>query len=197
MKRYRTILADPPWNQTGGGKIVRGAQKHYPVMKSRDIKELMVQTLEGRVEDDAHCYIWVTGNQLPDGLDIMAALGFRYITNLCWAKTSFGLGQYFRGQHELVLFGVRGKPAGVMTEHRDISSLLGRGTLPKARHSQKPEEMYELVERRSRGPYLEMFARRPRTGWDCWGNEVGLDLSDDGDADDVLERHKLDEVGEE
>tara|TARA_B100000131_G_C18115203_1_gene611024 strand:+ start:2517 stop:3050 length:534 start_codon:yes stop_codon:yes gene_type:complete len=171
-KKYKTILADPPWYQRGGGKVKRGADKHYPILKEAQIKEIMSQQLNGNVEDDAHLYLWVANNHLPEALRIIEHLGFRYITNLVWAKSKFGLGRYFRGQHEICLFATRGRGFGVRTDINNVSSLLGKGLIAPSRHSQKPYEMYELIESRSQGPYLELFARATRPGWDSWGAEV-------------------------
>lgn len=169
---YRTILADPPWSETGGGKIKRGADRHYPVMKTDAIIELMKEQLEGRVAEHAHLYLWVTNNFLPDGLRVMEELGFTYKTNVVWAKSKIGLGQYFRGQHEICLFGVKGKGYDAKTDDRTISSLLGRSLIRAVRHSQKPDEMHRLIEQRSKGPYLELFARTARKGWSVWGDEI-------------------------
>jgi len=171
-KLYRTVLADPPWNQKGAGKYKRGADRHYPLMKEAQITQAMAETLKGRLAEDAHIYMWVTNNQLPEGLRIIETLGFRYITNLAWAKTKFGLGRYFRGQHELCLFGVKGQFLNVTKPVNNISSLLGRSLIKPGRHSEKPREMYDLIESRSHGPYLEMFARSFRPNWDSWGYEA-------------------------
>lgn len=169
---YRTIVADPPWLERGGGKIKRGADRHYPLMTTTDIIETMrVALRDHRVATtmDQHLYLWVTNNFLADGLETMTALGFRYVTNLVWVKQRIGLGQYFRGQHELCLFGVRGKGFAVKTDDRTIRSVI---EADRGRHSAKPDAFYELVERRSIGPYLELFARETRLGWTPWGNEV-------------------------
>lgn len=103
---YKTIYADPPWLERGGGKVKRGADKHYSLMGVDDIINLMKRI---PVEDNAHLYLWVTNNFLKDGLKVVDELGFRYITNIVWVKDRIGLGQYFRGQHELCLFGVKGR----------------------------------------------------------------------------------------
>lgn len=170
---YRTILADPPWNERGGGKVKRGADRHYPLLRTAEIIEVMQAQLAARdIAPDAHLYLWVTNNYLPDGLRVMEALGFTYKTNIVWAKHRAGLGQYFRGKHELCLFGIRGSGYEVRTDTRSLSTLLGEGILPRGRHSAKPPEMHALVEERSFGPYLELFAREPREGWSVWGNEV-------------------------
>lgn len=170
--KYKTILADPPWYQRGGGKIKRGADKHYPILKEAQIKEIMWNQLAGNVEDDAHLYLWVANNHLPEGLRIINHLGFRYITNLVWAKSRFGLGRYFRGQHELCLFATKGRGFGVRTPLNNVSSLVGQTLISPSRHSAKPIEIYDLIESRSQGPYLELFARNTRPGWSSWGDEI-------------------------
>ena len=104
MTQVRTIVADPPWLERGGGQCKRGADRHYPLMPTDAIIKLMREVLFMRVEPHAHLYLWVTNNFLPDGLLVGKALGFRYVTNLCWVKDRAGLGQYWRGQHELLLF---------------------------------------------------------------------------------------------
>ncbi len=174
MSQYRTVLADPPWCERGGGKIKRGADRHYSVLKTPQIVALMQAQLDARaIAPDAHMYLWVTNNFLADGMLVMRELGFTYKTNIVWAKHRSGLGQYFRGQHELCLFGVRGSGYSVRKESRSLTTLLGKGILKRdKRHSAKPNEMYELIEERSHGPYLELFARNTRDNWDAWGDDV-------------------------
>ena len=169
--RIKTIVADPPWNESGGGKIKRGADKHYPLMKTPEIITLMKEWVaKYDHEDDQHLYLWVSNNFLEDGLSVMRALGFRYITNVVWTKDSIGIGQYFRGQHEICLFGVRGKGFEVRTALLNIPSTF---SAKKREHSRKPDEFYTLVEARSEGPYLEMFARSSRGDkWSAEGNET-------------------------
>lgn len=169
---YQTILADPPWYQRGGGKIKRGADRHYPIMKENQIKDTMKSALQGKISEDAHLYLWVANNHLPEALRIIESLGFRYITNIVWAKSRFGLGRYFRGQHEICLFATRGRGFTPKTDLNNISSLLGKGLISQTKHSKKPAEMYDLIESRSQGPYLELFARDSRAGWDAWGDEI-------------------------
>lgn len=83
---YQTIMADPPWLERGGGQIRRGADRHYPLMKTREIAALPVAQWAA---SDAHCYVWVTNNFLPDGLTVLAAWGFRYVTKIDWYKGYF------------------------------------------------------------------------------------------------------------
>lgn len=188
--QYRTIYADPPWNEAGGGQIKRGADAHYRLMKTRDICALPVSSWAAA---DAHLYLWVTNNFLPDGLEVMKAWGFRYVTKIDWFKglrgheiaihteaigdalddeLQVGLGQYFRGCTESCFFAVRGA-----TEYRtraDGKRAQGRTGFhaPRGEHSAKPEKFRRVIEQVSHGPYLELFARRAAPGWDLWGNEA-------------------------
>lgn len=181
MKRYATIVSDAPWQERGSGKVKRGADRHYPLMDVDSIVKTMNDVLDFRVEESAHHYLWVTNTFLPDGLEVMRRTGFRYITNVVWTKQHFGIGRYFRGQHELCLFGVRGRGFDVVTESKSLTSVIHGDHRRDARgqrvHSGKPKEFYELVEARSKGPYLEMFARTTRPGWDVWGNEVPVTVA--------------------
>jgi N6-adenosine-specific RNA methylase IME4 len=165
--RYRTVYADPPWLERGGGQCKRGADRHYSLMPTRDICALPVARLAGA---DAHLYLWVTNNFLRDGFAVCEAWGFRFVTMITWAKDKQGLGQYFRGQTEHCIFAVRGSLPYKLNEaggRMQSSTLLvaGRGV-----HSRKPHAMYEVIERVSYGPMLEMFGRNERHGWDCWGS---------------------------
>ena len=167
---FKTIVIDPPWMERGGGKTVRGAQKHYNLMHPPDIIRTITQSKHWNdISENAHLYLWVTNNHLPNGLKVMEALGFKYITNVCWSKNQIGLGQYFRGKHELCLFGTKGRGVAVRTDDRTISSVL---EAKKTRHSKKPDSFYRMVEQRSEGPYLDMFARDFRPGWTVWGDEI-------------------------
>lgn len=168
-KRYGCILADPPWMERGGGKIKRGADRHYPLMHTRDICALPVADL---ALPESHLYLWVTNNFLPDGLQVMRAWNYRYVTMITWAKDRFGLGQYFRGMTEHCLFGVRGKPGYRVDEEGKRCQGLTLINAPRQDHSRKPWEMRLMIERVSPGPYCELFARERYRGWDAWGNEV-------------------------
>jgi len=169
--KYKTIYADPPWNESGAGKIKRGADRHYPLMKTNKIIEYMKQI---HIDRNAHLYLWVTNNFLKDGLKVMESLGFRYVTNIVWVKDRFGLGQYFRGQHEICLFGVKGK---LPYKHKTDSSrsCCVEPTIINAKrkeHSKKPNGMYTKIENTSYPPFIEVFARQRHDGWDAIGNEL-------------------------
>lgn len=164
---YKTILADPPWLERGGGKVKRGADRHYGLLHKEEILRVMIESGVWHPDKSGcHLYMWVTNNHLLDGLWVMEKLGFRYVTNIVWTKDRFGLGYYFRGRHELCLFGVMGVMAPLC---RNVDTLI---EAPRGRHSAKPGRLYEKIEAVSRGPRLEMFARGGREGWRSWGDEV-------------------------
>ena len=171
MGSFRTVVIDPPWHESGGGKSKRGADRHYPLLKTPDIVRTIYACPHwSDVENTSHLYMWVTNNFLEDGLFVIRSLGFTYKTNFVWIKDKMGLGQYFRGQHELCLFATRGlNPTNPRTETKSLSSVL---PAPRGRHSAKPDESYALIEARSHGPYLEIFSRTKREGWTVWGNEI-------------------------
>jgi len=175
---FRCIVADPPWAESGGGRIKRGADRHYPLLSVCEIEAVMLSALDGVVADDCHLYLWVTNSFLPSGLQVMQSVGFRYVTNVAWLKPRIGLGQYFRGQHELCLFGVRGSGFAVRTPTRSLPSVVvsdhRRNSDGSRIHSGKPEAFYRLAEARSVGPRLELFARRRRDGWTTVGNDPTL-----------------------
>lgn len=198
MPPFQTVLLDPPWPEKGGGKIKRGADRHYPTVTVKGMHPLISTASVWDPADDAHMYMWVTNNYLVHGLQLMEVLGFRYVTNIVWVKirdpkqgrplglvlemvtrgqlhgamralVQYGLGQYFRGGHEILLFGVRGHGIGLRTERRDLGTVV---FAERDEHSAKPQSVYELVEARSPGPFVEMFARTSRSGWTSWGNEA-------------------------
>lgn len=167
---YKTILMDPPWAEYGGGKIKRGADRHYPLIRDVSAIVNLVVLWSGYWNPDpegCHLYCWVTNNHLKQGLELVEQLGFSYVTNLVWVKDRIGLGQYFRGQHELCLFARMGQT--MLPRDRTVPTVILE---PRRQHSQKPEGLVAAIERVSPGPYLELFARAPRAGWDVWGNEV-------------------------
>jgi N6-adenosine-specific RNA methylase IME4 len=172
VKRYRTIYADPPWYEQGGGG--RGANAHYPLFKTPEIATLPVQEL---ADDNCHLYLWVTNNFLPDGLHVMTQWGFRYVTKIVWVKEGHvGLGQYFRGKTEDCLFGVRGRLPFRRTPEGRRAQGITAIYAPRTRHSEKPDDMRQVIELVSHEPRIELFARRRYPGWDVWGNEIPGDV---------------------
>lgn len=171
--RYRTILADPPWDERGGGKIKRGADGHYQTLPTTEIPRVMKCSGFWSIAEGAHLWLWVTNNFLQDGFWVMQRLGFRYVNNYAWIKVKDGklqqgLGQYARQSHELLLFGVRGDAMVPEPAMRPKSVIQA----PRTRHSEKPIIVYDLIERVSPGPRVEFFARKTRPCWDSFGNEV-------------------------
>ena len=167
-RTYGAVLLDPPWAERGGGRIVRGAQRHYPLMSAERIVEVVAAAPCWRPAPRCHVWLWATSNHLRDALGVMEALGFRHVTDWVWVKDRIGLGQYRRSRHEWLLFGTRGDarvpdvawPDSVIEE-------------PRREHSRKPDGQYAIIEHVSRGPWLEMFARGPgRPGWDVWGEKA-------------------------
>ena len=168
---YRTVYADPPWHEQGSGKVKRGADRHYPLMKTREIVALG-PALNEHIDPirGSHLHLWVTNNHLQCGLAVLQAWGFRFINLRTWAKDKFGLGQYARGQTEHILFGVRG-PTCLLRPTPPVTTLIGGGIVERTTHSSKPAIARAEIERMSPGPYLELFARGQHPGWDTWGNE--------------------------
>jgi len=194
LAKYKTIYADPPWNERGAGRIKRGADRHYPLMKTPEIIALQDFVMSLAHPEGCHLYLWVTNNFLKDGLRVMEEWGFRYITKISWHKEgNIGLGQYFRGTSEDCLFGVRGRlPYKVVNGKRQQ----GRTSFsaPKQGHSQKPEKMVEMIETVSYAPYIELFAREPREGWDSWGLSIDDLIAEHAkhiDIDTVIKEEKV------
>lgn len=172
-KKYQTIYADPPWMQSGGGKIKRGADRHYPLMKTKDICALPVKNLIS--SDGCHLYLWTTNNFIKDAFAVMESWGFEYITMITWMKDRQGLGQYFRGMTEHCLFGTTKKriPYKIVDGKRQ-QGITGFYEA-KTSHSAKPDKMRQMIETVSYTPRIELFAREQVVGWDCWGNEIAED----------------------
>ena len=175
--KYRCIQADPPWEERGAGKIKRGADRHYPLMKASEIAAMGGQVMRVAHPKGCHLWLWVTNNKLKEGLHVMGAWGFRYVTNLAWGKVrngsvQIGLGQYLRGSHELCLFGVRGKIPYQRTADGKRVTQPSLVLAARTRHSAKPRLAVDAMERVSPGPRLELFAIGERPGWDVWGDEA-------------------------
>jgi N6-adenosine-specific RNA methylase IME4 len=140
------------------------------------LDEIMALPVADAADDKSHLYLWVPNALLPDGLKVMEAWGFEYKSNLVWEKVrkdggpdGRGVGFYFRNVTELLLFGIRGKDNRTLAPGRSQVNLIRS---IKREHSRKPDEFVDLIERCSPGPYLEMFARGNREGWDMWGNQA-------------------------
>lgn len=170
---YGVILADPPWHfrvysEDGEAK---SPQAHYSTMPIAEIAALPVRALA----NPAGCALvmWCTAPLLGPAMDTMRAWGFTYSSAGAWAKRSktgagwaFGTGYRYRSAVEFWLLGTIGAP---IQRARNIRNLI---VAPVREHSRKPAAMHEMIEAQWAGPYLELFARERRPGWDCWGNQV-------------------------
>lgn len=175
-QKFKTILADPPWqfqNRTGKVAPEHKRLNRYPTMRLDEIKALPVAEV---ADENSHLYLWVPNALLLEGLEVMKAWGFRYKTNIIWEKVrndgapdGRGVGFYFRNVTEILLFGVRGTNVRTLDPGRSQVNLIRS---KKREHSRKPDEMIDLIERCSPGPYLELFARGVRDGWTLWGNQA-------------------------
>jgi N6-adenosine-specific RNA methylase IME4 len=174
-KKYKTILADPPWlfqNSTGKMAPEHRRLHRYPTMKLSAIMEMPVSHLAA---ENSHLYLWVPNALIAEGLEVMKRWGFTYKTNLVWYKIrkdggpdGRGVGFYFRNVSELILFGIRGRMRTLKPGRSQVNIISTR----KREHSRKPDELYPLIEACSPGPYMELFARTARPFWDQWGNET-------------------------
>lgn len=165
--KFATILMDPPWDWGDEGDIDQFGRAR-PTYNTMSYEELLALPVGDLADVDCHLYLWITNRSLPKGFGLIKHWGFRYITCVTWCKPSIGMGNYFRGQTEHLLFGVKGSQP---LKRRDV------GTWFQAQrgkeHSSKPLEIYDIIESCSPGPYLEMFARHQRSGWVPWGEELG------------------------
>lgn len=172
--RFSTVLADPPWQfQNRTGKVAPEHRRllRYPTMELQEIRDLPVGDLVG---SQSHLYLWCPNALLMEGLQVMKAWGFTYKSNIVWFKVrkdagpdGRGVGFYFRNVTELILFGVRGSMRTLQAGRTQVNILSTR----KREHSRKPDEIFDIIEACSPGPYLELFARFRRDGWTQWGNE--------------------------
>jgi N6-adenosine-specific RNA methylase IME4 len=177
MMAYRTIVADPPWqypsfNGFSSGKDTLQGGKSAEAATPLPYDTMSVDAIAALPVGDwaaagAHLYLWTTQRYLWDARIVAEAWGFKPSTVLAWCKKPMGagLGGAFAPTTEFVLFAHRG---GLAPLQRYASTWFEG---PRGPHSRKPDVLMDIVEHVSPGPYLEMFARRDRLGWDTWGNE--------------------------
>ena len=161
---YSVIYADPPWAFQNESPADRRITQQYPTMPTADICALEVPAAE-----DAVLCLWTTSAHLPDALQVMAAWGFAYRTNLVWVKDRQGMGWWVRNRHELLLVGSKGEMPAPLPANRPDSVV----EAPRGKHSAKPMEVYELIERAYPTlPRIELFARAARQGGARWRHEA-------------------------
>lgn len=181
---FQTIVADPPWPQAKSGprsKEKRGGPREWRAgtraalpYSTMTVEEIATFPVEGLAADDAHLYLWTTNRFVFDARDVAKAWGFTYSTLLPWCKSPMGLGPggAFAITTEFCLFCRRGSLAPLRrwdTSWFQFKRVMAGGSV---KHSAKPDAFLDVVEQVSPGPYVELFARRPRLGWERWGDEA-------------------------
>lgn len=169
-QKYRTIVADPPWDHSDGtgasysSKGRRDCDLPYPPMSLAQIEAVPIDKWAD------HCstlFLWTTNRYLDAAFDVARAWRFPHVATLVWCKQrGLGSGGVFYSNVEFVLYCRR---AGVAAPARIHSRWFD---WPRSNHSAKPEAFMDMVEEVSAGPYLELFSRRARLGWDTWGDEA-------------------------
>lgn len=175
---YLTIVADPPWTPTLGGSWGARVDKARPQKFYETMSLERIAAIEVPSAPQAHLYLWCLSQHADWGFEVARAWGFEPVTMLTWCKPTLGVGR-FRSNTEQIIVARKGSrhgnPFGQGGRHAQATDGTWF-TWPRGRHSEKPDEFYELVERLSPAPRLELFARRKREGWDVWGNEVESDV---------------------
>lgn len=182
MKKYKTIVADPPWQygKWGAASDSPTARKKFPngqwerkfdmPYNQMTVNEIKAMPVYEMADNDCDLYLWTTQKYLPDAFDVFRAWGFKYCQTLTWCKAPRGTGQggLFCPTTEFLVLGRKGRMPTGKTRKDSTWWQVKRTT----KHSQKPEFFQNMIEEQSDGPRVELFARRSREGWDAWGNEV-------------------------
>jgi len=162
--KYDILLCDPPWRYSFSKSKSRKIENQYPTMSLQEIKDLEVPA-----KDNCLLYLWATAPKLEEALDVMNTWGFQYKTHAIWDKEKIGMGYWFRGKHELLLVGVKGKFSPPAARFR-VPSIF---RVPRGKHSAKPWEIRDRIKLwYPNMDKLEMFARERVPGLDAWGDEV-------------------------
>lgn len=182
QNNYGTVLADPPWrfqNRTGKMAPEHKRLSRYPTLSLDEIKEIPVHLVAAK---SSHLYLWVPNALLKEGLEVLESWGFKYKSNIIWHKVrkdggpdGRGVGFYFRNTTEMILFGVRGSMRTLKPGRSQVNII----RTMKQEHSRKPDELYQIIEECSPGPFLELFARGSRQNWNVFGNQANNDYKPD------------------
>lgn len=168
MKKYQIIYADPPWRYDFSKSNSRKIENQYPTMTVREICDLEIPS-----EDNSVLYLWGTAPKLPEALQVMKSWGFTYKSQAVWDKETMGMGYWFRGQHEILLVGVKGKFSPPKLKKPSVFRY------KRSKHSKKPNEIRDYIALAfPDNSKVELFARNKTEGWDVFGNEVedGIEL---------------------
>lgn len=175
-RSFGTVMADPPWRFVNRTGKVAPEHRRLSRYSTLSVEEICALPVAAHMAERAHCYLWAPNALLPEALQVLAAWGFAYKSNLVWHKVrkdggsdGRGVGFYFRNVTEILLFGTRGKNARTLAPARSRVNMIESR---KREHSRKPDEQYGLIESCSPGPYLEMFARGTRSDWTYWGDQA-------------------------
>ena len=169
MSNFKVITADPAWSFSDKlpGKS-RGAENNYQCMTLQDIKDFPLLPHD----KDCYLFLWRVSAMVEEAYEVCRAWGFAPKSEIVWQKLTkngkhwFGMGRHVRASHETCIVATKGRPKPKV---RNIRSTFSASV---GRHSEKPEEFYDIVEKMCEGSYLELFARRHRPGWVCLGNEL-------------------------
>lgn len=176
-KKYKVILADPPWSfnsKKTGGSMTSGSEHQYKsVMSIEELKKMPVADL---ADDDCLLVMWWVGSQPQEALDLCKAWGFKVanMNGFIWNKLTkhglpfFGMGFYSRAGSESALIAVKGKASNLIKDH----SVRAVRSAVVGKHSAKPHEFYDDIEKMTGTTGIELFARNTKEKWDCYGNEV-------------------------
>ena len=163
-ENYSILYCDPPWKYDFSETTNREIEQKYPTMELEEIKNIEI-----KCNDNAVLFMWATAPKLREALELMDAWNFEYKTHAIWDKQKIGMGYWFRGQHELLIVGVKGEFSPPEQEDR-VSSVI---SIKRTKHSKKPDEIRDLISKwYPRHKKIELFAREKHEGWDVWGNEV-------------------------
>lgn len=180
---FQTLIIDPPWpydraskNTKLTGYVNQDGNEQYKTLSIEDMKKLPIGDVV-----ESYIFMWIVSPFLKEGIEMLEAWGFKYITTMAWFKnTGLGVGYWFRGSHELILVAKRPTVESVRTGEQSIFQT------KRGRHSAKPDNVHRIIEKHFPAPYLEIFGRRLVDGWTVLGNEVA---GDGGDIRDVLPKY--------
>jgi len=195
MTKYRTILCDPPWpykQQLGRGKKAGDTTRGGLPYKAMSIEEIAGLPVNELADDDCMLWLWTTNAHIHHAFHVLEAWQFRYKTKVTWAKKRFGLGYWLRGQTEDLLLAVKGSPRNKLTgphgasgnawsTFQEIEELGDYIITGAGKHSAKPQVFTDMAEALGEGPYLELFARTQRMGWDTQFGDQAFSMTDGGE----------------
>jgi N6-adenosine-specific RNA methylase IME4 len=166
-QKFGTIYADPPWRYNNQGTRA-ATDNHYDGDMSID--DICAMPIKELCADKCHLHLWTTNAFLFECPKIFEAWGFEFKSTFVWAKPSFGIGNYWRNSHEIMLLAVKGGQTALSRSEKSWTEC------KRGAHSAKPEIVRHSIERLSPGPFLELFGRSPRTGWTVFGNQIVEEL---------------------